>query len=538
MVVGRNRRRRGVILVASLCGALLCAGVWLLPAAASAAEIVGETPNTSLAAFDPASGRWYLHQPGGRYPSESFFFGRPGDQPLMGDWDCDGTDTVGMFRTGTGFAYLRNDNSTGSADHEFFFGSAGDIALAGDWDGDGCDTLGVYRPSTGKAYLRNSLDTGADDVSFFFGNPGDRPFAADFDGDGFDALGLYRESTGFVYLRNSLTSGFAEVAFYYGEPADQFLTGDWDGDGYETVGVSRERDATLYLRNDNSQGFADTSFRFSDSDLVVLGGVFSVEGPGDPDLARIFPGNRVVAYYGNHQVPAMGVLGETGPQQAAVRVREAAAPYGTTRRPAIGAFEMIVTVAQAKPGADGNYSAPTAHEDLRPWLDAALANDLLVIFDIQPGRSDFLTEAKRYEDLLKEPHVGLALDPEWRMGPSGVPGQGVGQVDASEVNAVSQWLSDLVVENDLPDKLFIVHQFQLRMITNREQLVARPGLNSVIHMDGFGGRALKQTTYRYVQVEPPPFYNGFKLFFDEDTNLYQPWEVLQFETVPDLITYQ
>ncbi len=530
-----------MILVAlSIAGGLLIGvitGVLTPPASASAAG-VSEAPTTTLAAFNPASGRWYLHQPGARYPSESFFFGEPGDQPLMGDWDCDGVDTAGMFRPGNGFAYLRDDNSTGNADHQFFFGSAGDIGLAGDWDGDGCDTIGVFRPSTGKVYLRNSLDTGGAAVSFFFGNPGDRPFAADFDGDGVDSIGLYRESSGFVYLRDTLTTGVADVTFYYGEPSDQFVAGDWNGDGIDTVGVSRFRDGSVYLRNQNSQGFADTSFRFSDSDLIALAGSFPVEGPGDPALERVFPGKRVVAYYGNHQVPAMGVLGETGPEQAVERVKEAAAPYGTTRRPAIGAFEMIVTVAQARPGSDGNYSAPTDPAELRPWLDAARDNGLLVIFDIQPGRSDFLTEVMRYEELLKEPHVNLALDPEWRMGPGGVPGQGVGQVDASEVNAVSQWLSDLVIENNLPDKLFILHQFQLRMITNRDQLVARPGLISVIHMDGFGGRSLKQTTYRYVQVDPPPFYNGFKLFFDEDTNLYQPWEVLQFDTVPDLITYQ
>jgi len=77
------------------------------------------------------------------------------------------------------------------------------------------------------------------------------------------------------------------------------------------------------------------------------------------------------------------------------------------------------------------------------------------------------------------------------------------------------------------------------MIKNREDLIPRPGLATVIHADGFGGRAIKQQTYSIIKVGPP-FYNGFKLFIDEDTRMYQPSEVLQFSPnpVPDLVTYQ
>ena len=110
---------------------------------------------------------------------------------------------------------------------------------------------------------------------------------------------------------------------------------------------------------------------------------------------------------------------------------------------------------------------------------------------------------------------------------------------AAEINGVSQWLSDLVIENDLPEKMFIVHQFQVRMIKNREDLVDRPGLATIIHADGFGGRAIKLQTYSIIQARPP-YWNGFKLFIDEDTWMFQPRDVLGFTTVPvpDLVTYQ
>lgn len=264
-----------------------------------------------------------------------------------------------------------------------------------------------------------------------------------------------------------------------------------------------------------------------------------VEKHSDKWPDRVFEDQRIVAYYGNHLSPLLGVLGETGPEAAVARVNAAAARFDEPGKKGTGAFEMIVTVAQASAGGDGNYSHPSKIEDVARWIDVAEREGLYVILDIQPGRSDFYTESIRYRELLLRPNVGLALDPEWRMGPTQRPGQTVGSVTAAEVNRVSKWLSDLVVEKNLPEKMFIVHQFQSRMIKNRQDLVNRPGLATIIHADGFGGRAIKLQTYSIIKVGPP-FYNGFKLFIDEDTRMFQPREVLAFDTVPvpDLITYQ
>lgn len=185
----------------------------------------------------------------------NFWYGAPADTPLMGDWDCDGTATPGMFRPSNGFAYLRNSNTTGVADVEFFYGIAGDIPIVGDWDNDGCDTLGIYR--NGQVFIKNTLGTGFADFDYWYGVPGDRPFTGDFDGDGVDTVGLYRESTGFVYFRNSLDFGVADFDFFYGVPSDRILAGDWNGDGDDTVAVYRPSTGLVYFRMTNTQGFAD-----------------------------------------------------------------------------------------------------------------------------------------------------------------------------------------------------------------------------------------------------------------------------------------
>lgn len=287
----------------------------------------------------------------------------------------------------------------------------------------------------------------------------------------------------------------------------------------------------IFVRQDGTTSLADMS---TPSKNLPDRTVDEYEWP-----ERVFEDERVVAYYGNHLTPLLGVLGETGPEAAVDRVKRQTALFEADDKGARGAFEMIVTVAQRSAGADGNFSHPSNVNDVRRWVDIAAENGLHVILDIQPGTSDFLTESVRYEELLKLPNVHLALDPEWRMRPGQRPGSAVGQVSAAEVNEVSKWLSDLTLENDLPEKMFIVHQFQLRMITNREDLIDRPGLATVIHADGFGGRAIKQVTYGLIKVDEP-FYNGFKLFIDEDTGIYQPHEVIEFSPnpVPDLVTYQ
>ncbi len=302
---------------------------------------------------------------------------------------------------------------------------------------------------------------------------------------------------------------------------------------------NRGRRAVLYPDATQTIDGVVLATAFTWTDGVVLRADTKLAAQPRWERERMFPDRRIVAYYGNHITPLLGVLGETGPERAVERVKAAAAPFSEPGRPAVGAFEMIVTVAQGSAGADGNYSHPSNIDDLRPWIDIAEREGLYVILDIQPGTSDFFTETIRYESLLKEPHVGLALDPEWRMAPGQRPGSTVGSVTAEEVNQVSKWLSDLVIANDLPEKMFIVHQFQTRMIKDRETMIDRPGLATIIHADGFGGRAIKLQTYGILQVDPP-WWNGFKLFIDEDTRIFQPADVLAFDTVPvpDLITYQ
>ena len=224
---------------------------------------------------DPAAGMWHLRHEDGRVAS--FFFGDPGDFPFLGDWDCDGIETPGLYRQSDGFVFLRNSNTQGIADIRFFFGNPGDIPIAGDFDGDGCDTVSIYRPSEARIYVINELGandggSGAAEHSYLFGDLGDKPFVGDLDGDGADTVGLHRESTGMVYYRDSNTQGVAENTFIYGDPGDRLLGYDWNGDGRDSPAVFRPGNHTVYFRLFNSSGGADARYIWRAPRLVAGGG--------------------------------------------------------------------------------------------------------------------------------------------------------------------------------------------------------------------------------------------------------------------------
>jgi hypothetical protein len=227
---------------------------------------------------DPVLGRWHLRD-SGTSAVNSFFYGVPGDAPFVGDWDCDGVATPGLYRQSDGFVYVRNSNSQGVADVSFIFGNPSDVPLAGDFNGDGCDTVSVYRPSTQQVFVINKLGTnggglGPAEISYVFGNPSDKPFVGDFDGDGMDTIGLHRESTGRVYFRNSHTTGFADADFVFGNPLDRLVAGDWNSDGLDSPAVFRPLEARFYFRFTNTQGFADAVVPFGEFPWLPVAGNF------------------------------------------------------------------------------------------------------------------------------------------------------------------------------------------------------------------------------------------------------------------------
>ncbi len=251
----------------------------------------------------------------------------------------------------------------------------------------------------------------------------------------------------------------------------------------------------------------------------------------------ILPDFRVVAYYGAPQDKQLGALGIGSPTQMTKKLERQAQPYARRTRPILPAMELIAVVAAAHPGDGDRYNLRQPDSVIRRYLKAARKAKALLILDIQPGRSDFFTETKRLRKFLKEPDVGLALDPEWRMGPSQIPGQVIGSVTAPEVNATTDWLNKLTKRRKLPQKLLLIHQFTDDMVPEK-QLKERDELAYVLNVDGFGTQSLKIAKYKNFVAQAPGFRRGFTLFYQEDTNTMTPAQVMGLQPRPDVVVYE
>ncbi len=127
---------------------------------------------------------------------------------------------------------------------------------------------------------------------------------------------------------------------------------------------------------------------------------------------------------------------------------------------------------------------------------AARKHRAVMLLNLQPGRSEFITEAKAFEKWLKEPDVGVALDPEWAMDPGQRPGGEYGYTTGAELDEVSRYLASLVMRYDLPEKIMVYHQVARSVVRKESGLKDHEGVVVVKSVDGLGPPGPKINTYR------------------------------------------
>jgi hypothetical protein len=287
--------------------------------------------------------------------------------------------------------------------------------------------------------------------------------------------------------------------------------------------------------------------------ISSLGGGASADKQKAPELARggrvVLPHYRVVAYYGAPQHDELGALGIGTPEEAAQKLLKQAAAYSRPGRPVMPAFELIATLAQADPGTDGKYRLRQTPAVISRYLAAVRKIKGILILDIQPGQSEFVEEMRALGPWLIEPDVELALDPEWNLPAGHVPGREIGSTDAATVNQASYYLARIRRLRNLPQKVLIVHQFTEGMVTQRDRVLNRPGVAIVHNVDGYGTADQKKIIYGQLAygsgagaaaTRPPGGgrFNGFKLFYREDTGLMTAAQALGLGPPPDVVVYE
>jgi hypothetical protein len=260
--------------------------------------------------------------------------------------------------------------------------------------------------------------------------------------------------------------------------------------------------------------------------------------PPPPELPRggrqLFPRYRVVGFYGMQNLDVLGA----GPADVvAQRLLKVARPYARPGRPVMPMFELIATIAHPFPTPSGLYRTHQEDAIVRSFLKAVRRIDGVLVLDVQPGRDDFLSSLRHWEPYLRQPDVGIALDPEFSMGPGQVPGRHLGRTDAAAINRASAYVAGIVRRQRLPQKLFIIHQFHDSMIRDKARIAIRPGLAMTWNADGFGARSAKLEDYRSY-TRDRRFHPGLKLFYENDVDIMSPREVMRLKPPPRVINYQ
>jgi hypothetical protein len=248
----------------------------------------------------------------------------------------------------------------------------------------------------------------------------------------------------------------------------------------------------------------------------------------------------MVVFYGTPLAPGLGILGRFEPEDAARRVRDQAGLFDAKNgdRGAKGAMDLIYSIVQREPTRNGLYLSYLPEHHVQRYLAAARAQDVSLILDLQIGRGNIPDEVRKIERFLREPDVHVAIDPEYAVGPDGIPIATPGRVTAAELNEVQRYLAQLSRDHNLPPKILFVHQYIEGTVIDGEQVESVEGVDFVLNMDAFGEIVAKEKKYRHFASKPHAKRDGFNIFLEHDERVLSEDEVLELEPLPDVIFYQ
>lgn len=385
-------------------------------------------------------------------------------------------------------------------------GGSGDETSAGtSADGQGENTAPTTAPSDGDGTTGGSMDgstTGEETASEQSGEPAEKPYAA------------IQPSEDAQPLAENVENDYAEFVLR------------------AEIGEVGERNAA------GEQYGEETTEDLSELRSVPLGQTLLADAEDDSDGP--LKENRIVAYYGTPLSNLMGILGESEPEVVMEQLMEQTQAYSNAdpERPAIPAIEFIASIAQRDPGLDGLYIGRADPEVIEEYARLAKENDALLILDVQLGRATVMEEVRALEDFLKRPHVHLAIDTEYSIDEGEVPGVDLGSVDGAEIQEAVEYLDEMVERENIPDKMVMVHQFDQGIVTNKPLIEPTANVQVALHADGFGTPEAKFSKYGLLVRKEPVQYGGFKVFYNQDTPVLEPDQVLALDPAPAIVTYQ
>jgi hypothetical protein len=227
-------------------------------------------------------GNWFIDLNGnGKWDDGDLWaqLGSKHDRPVVGDWDGDGKDDIGIFgvrwprdpvatkyepglpdvenrettipknvpptpeQATNGARHLRrgaeSELRADPIDHVFFFGSTSSLPVVGDFNGDGIDTVATFNSGVWQLDANGDGRHSKHDRTANFGEQRDIPLVGDFDGDGVDEIAVYRQGELIIDSNHNGQIDAADQRQQVGHPGDIPVVGDFNGDGIDEVASYR-----------------------------------------------------------------------------------------------------------------------------------------------------------------------------------------------------------------------------------------------------------------------------------------------------------
>ncbi|MBR4832973.1 MAG: hypothetical protein IKU86_01395 [Thermoguttaceae bacterium] len=255
-------------------------------------------------------GEWLIRGANGEILANYANFGVRDAKPVVGDWNGDGVDRVGLYVDGRWFLDRDGDGVWDEAQDLWAeLGSQSDQPVSGDWDGDGKTDIGIFGPQWASDPLAISVEPGL---------PTDhnQTISVDRAKNVPPSEELFSRTELNLRATKHRDSGQVRVdlidhVFQYGNDGDVALTGDWTGDGVTKIGVYRNGDWYFDMNGDGRWNDGDVRLdRMGGSGYVPVVGDFN--GDGIDTIGLFSNGDWLIDVDGDRRFDASISFGQAG----------------------------------------------------------------------------------------------------------------------------------------------------------------------------------------------------------------------------------
>jgi hypothetical protein len=271
-------------------------------------------------------GAWLIHGAQGAGPQ--MLFGLPDAIPVVGDFNGDGKDEIGIYYKGEWFLDLNGNGQWDPEDLWAKLGSEQDRPVTGDWDGDGKDDIGIFGPewpgdpvhlehepglpdqdnqrivalkpknvpptpeqaTDGERLMRLTAHgkERADliDHVFQFGGGQDIPIAGDWNGDGIRSVGVFRNGKWHFDVDGDGRWSEGDKVANFGQKGDKPVVGDFDGDGIEEIAIFRGGKFIIDTNGNREIDDGDRVVELGQEGDLPIAGDFDGDGIDEPAVYR------------------------------------------------------------------------------------------------------------------------------------------------------------------------------------------------------------------------------------------------------------